>query len=83
MIMYHGTPVASLVGSPMICSQKMSDRLTLFSGTTLCGSQYSNGEKKFQLGPRRNVPSTISTTHSTTKPNMKVEIANERSLNVK
>ena len=40
-------------------SQTQSDRLTLLSGKTLCGSQYSKGPKKFQLGPRRKVPSTI------------------------
>ncbi len=31
--------------------QKMSERLTLLSGISLCRSQYSYGPKKFQFGP--------------------------------
>ena len=56
----------------------MSETLMLLSGSTLWVSQYSNGPKKFQFGPRRNVPSTISVTHSTKKPNMKMVMANLR-----
>src|SRR5262245_34036604 len=71
------------IGLPSQLRQKISETLTFLSGSTLCGSQKANGPKKFQLGPRRNVPSTISTTHSTTKPNMKVVIANQRFVNEK
>src|SRR4051812_1077484 len=46
-------------------------------------SQNSNGPKKFQFGPRRNVPSTISETQSTANPKRKIEISALRSLNVK
>ncbi len=52
-----------------------SDRLTLVSAASLWMSQNSNGPKKFQFGPRRNVPSTISEHHSTTKPNRKIVIS--------
>ena len=44
---------------PSICTQTMSERLTLLSGMSLCRSQYSYGPKKFQFGPRRKVPSRI------------------------
>ena len=37
-----------------------SDRLTLTSASSLWRSQYSKGPKKFQFGPRRKVPRTIS-----------------------
>src|SRR5437762_10560781 len=46
-------------------------------------SQNSKGPKKFQLGPRRKVPSTISDDHSTAKPNRNSVISAFRSLNVK
>src|SRR6476660_1176533 len=46
-------------------------------------SQNSNGPKKFQFGPRRKVPSTMSETQSTANPNRKIEISAFRSLNVK
>ena len=36
-----------------------SDKLTLFKATTLWGSQNSNGPKKFQFGPLKNVPTII------------------------
>ena len=52
-------------------TQKYSDRLTLFSASTLWASQNSYGPKKFQLGPRRNVPSTISVHPQHQKPNRK------------
>src|SRR5579872_179924 len=51
-------PKRTLKSSSGMCSmfsQNSCDRLTLLSGKTLCGSQYSNGPKKFQFGPRRNV----------------------------
>ena len=59
-----------------------SDRLTLVSASSLWMSQNSNGPKKFQFGPRRNVPSTISDTQSTANPNRKIVISAFRSLNV-
>src|SRR5947207_11705691 len=46
-------------------------------------SQNSKGPKKFQLGPLRKVPSTISDDHSTAKPNRNSVISAFRSLNVK
>src|SRR5687767_7937760 len=49
-------------------TQKYCDRSTLLSTSTLCGSQYSNGPKKFQFGPRKNVPRMISVTHSSRNP---------------
>ena len=64
-------------------TQKYSDRLTLVSAASLWMSQNSNGPKKFQFGPRRNVPSTISEHQSTTKPNRKIVISALRSLKVK
>ena len=54
----------------------------LFSGSTLCESQKANGPKKFQFGPRRKVPSTISVTHSTRKPNRKTVTAKVRCMKV-
>src|SRR5215475_10239470 len=69
-----------------VCSiriQMYSDRLTFVSAASLWISQYSNGPKKFQFGPRRNVPSTISDDHSTAKPNRKIVISALRSANVK
>ena len=38
--------------------------------------------KKFQLGPRRNVPSTMSDAHRITKPNRKIVTSAFRSTNV-
>src|SRR5262249_1270987 len=64
-------------------SQNMSERLTLFSGKARGGSQSWKEAKKFQFGPRRKVPSTISVTHSTTKPRRNVATANFRCANVK
>src|SRR5262245_31537853 len=64
-------------------SQKYSERLTLFKGTFLCGSHGSKWPKKFQLGPRRKVPSTINTHQRTTKPKRNVVTANLRSAKVK
>ena len=62
-------------GRVRACStQKYCDRSTLFSASTLCASQYSNGPKKFQFGPRRNVPRMISVTHSTRKPNWNIDV---------
>src|ERR1041385_5720287 len=52
-------------GLPSQFSQKISDTLMLLSGSTLCESQNENGPKKFQFGPRRKVPSTMSVTHMT------------------
>src|SRR5947209_115268 len=46
-------------------------------------SQYSNGPKKFQLGPRRKVPSTMSDTHRIANPNRKSVISALRSAKVK
>src|SRR6266446_258576 len=46
-------------------------------------SQKSNGPKKFQFGPRKNVPSTMSDAHRTANPNRKIVISAFRSLNVK
>src|SRR5207244_13319511 len=46
-------------------------------------SQNSKGPKKFQFGPRRKVPSTISDDHSTANPNRKIVISAFRSLKVK
>src|SRR6202011_4167920 len=63
--------------------QMKSDSMMLFSGTFLCGSHGSKGPKKFQFGPRRNVPSTISTHQRTTKPKRNVVTANLRCANVK
>ena len=45
-------------------------------------SQYSNGPKKFQFGPRKNVPNTIKPIHNGRNPNMNVRIENFRSLKV-
>src|ERR1700682_3798248 len=55
-------------GSPVrnARTKTYSDRLTLVSAASLWMSQNSNGPKKFQFGPRRNVPRTISEHHSTT-----------------
>ena len=52
----------------------------LVSATILCGSQYSQGKKRFQPGPRMKTPMMISPTHITRKPNRKTEMANLRSL---
>src|SRR6266853_6481302 len=60
-----------------------SDRLTLVSASSLWMSQNSKGPKKFQFGPRRNVPSTMSDAQRTAKPNRKIVISAFRSLNVK
>src|SRR5579862_7057819 len=68
---------------PNMLSQNMSETLILFSGSTLCASQCSNGPKKFQFGPRRNVPNTINVVHKTMKPNWNVVTANQRFLNEK
>jgi len=38
-------------------------------------SQNSNGPKKFQFGPRRNVPRTMSEHQSTANPNRKIVIS--------
>ena len=57
--------------------------MMLLSGTFLCGSHGSKGPKKFQFGPRKNVPNTINTHQRTMKPNRNVVIANLRSLKVK
>ena len=64
-------------------TQMYSDRFTLVSAASLWMSQNSNGPKKFQFGPRRNVPSTMSDDHSTTNPNRKIVISAFRSVNVK
>ena len=50
-----------------------SDKLILFKAMTLCGSQNSNGPKKFQLGPLKNVPIIIKKTHRTDQPYMKIK----------
>src|SRR5258707_13399912 len=57
---------------PSSSTQTMSERFTLFSGISLCRSQYSYGPKKFQFGPLRNVPSRIRMTQRTRNPNWKV-----------
>ena len=59
-----------------------SESCTLVSASSLCTSQYSNGPKKFQLGPRRNVPSTMSDDQRTTNPKRKMTISALRSLKV-
>src|SRR5437870_5520950 len=64
-------------------TQMYSDRFTLVSASSLWTSQYSNGPKKFQFGPRRNVPSTISDDQSTANPNRNSAISGFRSLKVK
>src|SRR5713101_1464588 len=60
-----------------------SERLTLVSASSLWMSQNSKGPKKFQFGPRKKVPRTISEAHKTAKPNRKIVISAFRSLNVK
>ena len=65
-IMFLGSPV------PSAFTQMYSDRLTLLSASSLCRSQNSYGPKKFQLGPRRNVPMMINRIQSTKKPNWNV-----------
>ena len=71
-------------GSPVrnARTQIYSDRFTLVSAASLWISQYSNGPKKFQFGPRRNVPSTINDAHSTANPNRKIVISALRSAKV-
>src|SRR5207247_7147410 len=64
-------------------TQTYSDRFTLFRAASLWMSQNSNGPKKFQFGPRRNVPSTMSDAHRTANPNRKIVISARRSANVK
>src|SRR3954466_5311635 len=64
-------------------TQMYSDRLTFVSAASLWTSQNSNGPKKFQFGPRRNVPSTMSEVHRIANPNRKIVISALRSLNVK
>src|SRR5712691_11941585 len=73
--------VGSAVRRPR--TQMYSARLTLVSAASLWRSQNSNGPKKFQFGPRRNVPSTMSDAHSTANPNRKIVISAFRSLKVK
>src|SRR5215831_1021155 len=73
--------VGSAVRKPR--TQMYSDRFTLVSAASLWMSQYSNGPKKFQFGPRRNVPSTMSDDQSTAKPNRKIVTSAFRSENVK
>src|ERR1041384_1488896 len=63
-------------------TQKYSDRLTLESVASLWTSQFSKGPKKFQFGPRRNVPIAISEIQRIRKPNMKVPTARGRSFRV-
>src|SRR5690242_13380977 len=63
-------------------TQKYSDRFTFDSVASLWTSQFSKGPKKFQFGPRRNVPITISEIHRIRKPNMKVPTASGRSFRV-
>src|SRR3984893_15349957 len=72
-------------GSPVRSArtQTYTDRLTLVSAASLWISQNSKGPKKFQFGPRRKVPRTMSEHHSTTNPNMKIVISAFRSANVK
>ena len=72
--------VGSAVRKPR--TQMYSDRLTLVSAASLWMSQNSNGPKKFQFGPRRNVPSTISEAHRMTNPNRKIVTSAFRSTNV-
>src|SRR5581483_9694144 len=63
-------------------TQKYSDRFTFDSVASLWTSQFSKGPKKFQFGPRRNVPITISEIHRIRNPNMKVPTASGRSFRV-
>src|SRR5579862_7355861 len=63
-------------------TQKYSDRFTLDKVCSLCTSQFSKGPKKFQFGPRRKVPMTMSEIHRIRKPNMNVPTASGRSLSV-
>src|SRR6185436_13486969 len=48
--------------------QKYSDKFTFTDGSSLWMSQYSNGPKNDQFGPRRNVPMITSDTHRSRKP---------------
>src|SRR5437899_1106508 len=77
--------ISQKLGTPVLDrrSQIYSDRLTLVSASSLWMSQYSKGPKKFQFGPRRNVPSTMSDAHSTANPYRNTVISTRRSLKVK
>ena len=61
-------------------TQTYSDKFTLFRASTLCGSQYSYGPKKFQLGPLNSVPTTIKKIHKTNQPYKKANIEVRRDL---
>ena len=75
-------PVASAAPCRAPRTQMYSDRLTLVSASSLWMSQNSNGPKKFQFGPRRNVPSTISEHPQDHEPEQEDVISAFRSLNV-
>src|SRR5688572_24743362 len=80
----NGSGLLSAVGRarPMIQFHQTLLMSTLFSASCLCESQNSYGPKKLQLGPRKNVPKKISTTHKIKNPNSHVAIAKGRSLSV-
>ena len=71
---FEGRPVFSHL------IQKYSERFTLVNGTSLWGSQYSNGPKKFQFGPLKNVPIKIKKIHKIKKPYKNKKIPNLLSL---
>ena len=60
----------------------MVDRSTFTIGSSLCRSQYSNGPKNDQFGPRRNVPRITNDTQKRMKPTQKKLIAKGRSSKV-
>src|SRR6186713_365530 len=66
-------------GRPSQLIQKYSDKFTFTAGSSLWMSQYSNGPKKDQFGPRRNVPMITSDTHRSRKPTQKNDTAKGRS----
>ena len=61
-------------------TQKYSERFTLVKGTSLWGSQYSKGPKKFQFGPLKNVPIKIKKIHKIKNPYKNKNIPNLLSL---
>ena len=72
---FEGSPV------PSHFTQKYSERFTLVNGTSLWGSQYSKGPKKFQLGPLKNVPIKIRKIQRIKNPYRNKKIPSLRSLN--
>src|SRR2546430_1130832 len=48
-------------------NQKYWERLTLFSGTIVNGSQASPGQNRFQFGPRKKTPTPVKNTHIASK----------------